>query len=46
MGVPGYDQGNYLLEQPILAGFINVPKLAQTIFDYRTKQGPFAGLGQ
>jgi hypothetical protein len=41
LGVPGY--AGSLPSQPVQAGFINVPKLAMTIFNYRTKQGTFAG---
>jgi hypothetical protein len=38
-GVPGYDQGN---APDVTAGFVNVPKLAMDIFNYRTRQGRFA----
>jgi hypothetical protein len=40
-GVPGYDQGN-APDQDVTAGFVNVPKLAMDIFNYRTRQGRFA----
>jgi hypothetical protein len=40
--VPGYNFNN-APGQKITAGFVNVPKLATTIFNYRTKQGQFAG---
>ncbi len=42
-GVPGYDNGNVLVSQPVVAAFVNVPKLAMAIFAYRAKQGQNAG---
>jgi hypothetical protein len=45
VGVPGYDQGIDTTSQRVIAAFINVPKLALDIFNYRTRQGSFAGVG-
>jgi hypothetical protein len=43
--VPGYDQGN-APSQAVTAGFVNVPKLALALFNFRTDQGQYAGGGE
>jgi hypothetical protein len=44
LGAPGYNQGNDP-DQPVTAAFVNVPKLAMALFNFRTKQGQYAGAG-